>query len=320
MLSSTRQKLKISAHTEKVTPKTVLDQAYCSAGDVTNARSIGKLPRGPRDVYNARFSSKKSTSHQSKNGDVQEVHGTWSLLEKAKREEESSPNSVFIRECRVHPDFLVVLASNRQLEDLKTFCTNPNDFCVFGVDPTFNIFEENISLTVTTYRNLKLDHKSTSKPPVFIGPLLMHQHKDWKAYSRFANLLTTECPELEGILACGTDGERALIDGFKRNFRLAVFLRCFSHFKDNIKRELKTRGFSTNAIQAFIAEIFGKQEENIKYQGLVVCDTMEEFESKLAGLQNRWNEREVEHGQSNEGASSFYTWFSKEKVRPTAVF
>ena len=115
-------------------------------------------------------------------------------------------------------------------------------------------------------------------------------------------------------------GKRALIDGFQQNFRLAVFLRCFSHFKDNIKRELKTRGFSTNAIQAFIAQIFGKQEENIEYQGLVDCNTMEEFESKLAWLQNRWNEREVKHGQSNEGTSSFYTWFSKEKVRPTAVF
>ena len=123
-----------------------------------------------------------------------------------------------------------------------------------------------------------------------------------------------------GVLACGRDGERALIDGFKCNFRLAVFLRCFSHFKDNIKRELEIRGFSTSAIQAFIAEIFGKQEENIKYQGLVDCDTMEEFESKLAGLQNRWNEREVEHGQSNEGACSFHTWFCKEKVCPTAVF
>ena len=97
MLSSTRQTLKISAHTEKVTPKTVLDEVYCSAGDVTNARSVGELPRGPRGVYNARFSSKKSTPPQSKN--VQVVHGIWSLLEKAKREEEVSPNSVFIREC-----------------------------------------------------------------------------------------------------------------------------------------------------------------------------------------------------------------------------
>jgi hypothetical protein len=82
-----------------------------------------------------------------------------------------------------------------QPEDLKRFSTNLNDFCIFGVDATFNIFEENISLTVTMYRNLKFDNKRTNTPPVFIGPLLMHQHKDWKTYARFGNFLTTECSE-----------------------------------------------------------------------------------------------------------------------------
>ena len=69
----------------------------------------------------------------------------------------------------------------------------------------------------------------------------MHQRKDWKTYSKFALSLTTAKPELEGILACGTDGEKALIEGFQRNQRFAVFLRCFLHFKDNIKRELTER-------------------------------------------------------------------------------
>ena len=84
------------------------------------------------------------------NVDQTEVNTIWGLLEKAKREEQDGEGSVFIRECRIHPDFLVVLASDCQLQDLKHFCTNPSEFCSFGVDPTFNIFEENISLTVTT--------------------------------------------------------------------------------------------------------------------------------------------------------------------------
>ena len=90
-------------------------------------------------------------------------------------------------ECRIHPDFLVVLADDRQLKELELFCTDSEEFCVFGADPTFNLFEENIALTVTTYRNLKLIDKETGKAPVFIGPLLMHQHKDWKTYSHFAH-------------------------------------------------------------------------------------------------------------------------------------
>ena len=45
--------------------------------------------------------------------------------------------------------------------------------------------------------------------------------------------------ELDALLACGTDGEKTLIDGFQRNFRFATFLHCFIHFKGNIKTELK---------------------------------------------------------------------------------
>ena len=59
------------------------------------------------------------------------VQGIWELLEKAKREEKENNESVFIRECRIHPDFLVVLASDRQLQDPKHFCTDPNEFLYF---------------------------------------------------------------------------------------------------------------------------------------------------------------------------------------------
>ena len=78
----------------------------------------------------------------------------------------------------MHPDVLVVLASDRQLEELVQFCTYPQEFSIFCADPTFNMFENNISLTVTTYRNFKLENKATNQPPVFIGPLLVNQHKD----------------------------------------------------------------------------------------------------------------------------------------------
>lgn len=262
-----------------------------------------------------RCAAKKEAENPTSRGPTAEVRGVWELLEKAKREEKEDVGSAFVRECRIHPDFLVVLASDRQLRNLKNFCTDPSEFCIFGADPTFNIFQENISLTVTTYRNLKLHHGSTKKPPVFIGPILMHQRKDWKTYSRFANTLITECPDLEGIIACGTDGEKALINGLKRNFRFALFLRCFIHFKDNVKRELQQRGLSPATKNLFLAEIFGKQEEDVKYTGLVDCGNVEEFDSKLQDLEKKWDEREAAENNSSKRSSTFYEWFLKEKVR-----
>ena len=79
------------------------------------------------------------------------------------------------------------------------------------------MFTENISLTVTTYRNLKLEQKETGQSPVFIGPLLLHQKKDWKTCSRSANCLIIEMLEIAALIAYGTDGEKAIIDGFQRN-------------------------------------------------------------------------------------------------------
>jgi hypothetical protein len=119
----------------------------------------------------------------------------------------------------------------------------------------------------------------------------MHQRKDWKTYARFANSLTTECPELEGVLACGTDGEKALIDGLKHNFRFALFLWCFIHFKDNVQRQLSERGLPSDIKSKFLNEIFGKQEESTKYAGLVYCDR------KRVGGQRSGESRHVEEDQ-----------------------
>lgn len=320
---STRKALQASPSQKSQgrTPKQVLDHVYRSVGDVTKARSVGQLPRGPTDLYNARFAAKRLNRASQQNemsASSNETHTIWQLLEKAKTEEKQTDGSSFIRECRMHPDFLVVLATDRQLQELTHFCTNASEFCVLGVDPTFNIFKENISLTVTTYRNLKLHHNVTKKPPVFIGPVLMHQRKDWKVYSRFANILITEQPDLEGILACGTDGEKALIDGLRRNFRFALFLRCFIHFKENVKQELERRGIPPVSKKVFLDAIFGKQEDQVKYEGLVDCSSEEEFQTKLENLEEEWNAMETECGSLMHGIT-FHQWFCKEKVYYTCI-
>ena len=240
LLPSTRDKFKNSIPIPKCRSKDFLDEVYRSSSDAINVRSMNQLPRGPSDLYNARHAAKKvSDPHLLSNqGSASENSSDtiWMLLQKAKRDESIAKSSIFIGECRVHPDFLVVLVSDCQLAE---FWTNPQELSIFCADPTFIIFEDNISLTVTTYTNLKSENKATNQP--HIGPLLMHQHKDWKTYSRFANPLIAEKMELDALLACGTDVEKALIDEFQLNFQFATLLPCFIHFKGNIKTELKNR-------------------------------------------------------------------------------
>ncbi|CAB4032414.1 Hypothetical predicted protein, partial [Paramuricea clavata] len=320
VLPSTIEKLKKTVYEKGKTAKESLDEVYCMSGDVTMARSLSELPRGPGDMYNARHSAKQSRGNSSPNeksegGESSQVSldNIWTLLERAKREEEQSKDSIFIHECSIHPDLFVVLATDQQLQELQLFCTSPIEFSVLGIDPTFNIFDRNISLTVSTYRNLKLVNPKTGKPPVFVGPLLMHQRKDWKTFSKFAHSLTMAKPKLEGVLACGTDGGKALIDGFKRHMRFAIFLRFFLHFKDNIKRELTDRGILlVMQKKQFISEIFGTQEGSVKYYDLVDCNSENEFDSKLDMLKQEWEEREATHG-SKLKKQTFFEWFQCEK-------
>ena len=58
---STRKALQasFSQNSQGRTPKQVLDHVYRSVGDVTKARSVGQLPRGPTDLYNAPFATKR---------------------------------------------------------------------------------------------------------------------------------------------------------------------------------------------------------------------------------------------------------------------
>ena len=207
-LPSTRDKFKNSICILICHRKDYLDEVYRSSGDVINVRSMNELPRGPSDLYNARHAAKKVTlSHPhllSNQGSASENSSDeiWMLLQKAKRDKSIAKSSIFIGECWVHPDFLVVLASDRQLEEFVQFCSDLQEFSIFCADPTFKIFEYNIGLTVTMYKNSKSENKATNQPPVFIGPLLMHQHKDWKTYSRFANSLIAEKMELDALSAC----------------------------------------------------------------------------------------------------------------------
>eukprot|EP00112_Aurelia_sp_Birch-Aquarium-sp1_P014212 Seg3053.3 transcript_id=Seg3053.3/GoldUCD/mRNA.D3Y31 product="hypothetical protein" protein_id=Seg3053.3/GoldUCD/D3Y31 len=316
VMPSIREKMSDSGTANKERPKSLLDNLYTSVGDVIHARSASQLPRGPKDIYNARYVEKHKSSQKSKipHARCANYDALWMLLEKAKRDKAEGKESVFIKECSVHPNLFVVLATDRQLMELEQFCTNPLEFTVFGADPTFNIFSESISLTVTTYRNLKLQNPATGKPPVFIGPLLMHQKKDVKTYSKFAFQLTTEKQSLEGILACGTDGEEALVEGFKRNFRFATFLRCTIHFKANIKAALSERGFAKKEMQMTLDEIFGKQEGDVKFYGLIDCDSEEEFDRKLQTLEEKWKTREEEGAAKVPKKKIFYDWFLEEKA------
>ena len=115
-------------------------------GEISKCSSAGELPRGRQQVKDfsqyAKQQRAQNTADQIKDDDP-----WFRLLSEGKKQ--ASLTTAFIRDVRVAPEPLCVMATNRQIKDLKRFCCHPTEYKPFTVDPTFNIGEYNVSPTLT---------------------------------------------------------------------------------------------------------------------------------------------------------------------------
>ena len=168
------------------------------------------------------------------------------------------------------------------------------------VDPTSNLGA--FDVTPTTYRHLLLESICSGSSPVLIGPSTTE-----KPFIHIfsLHLLIGLRPALEGVRAFGTDGEKALADGFSHEFRYALNLTCFIHFRRNIKQQLQERGFPPHAITEIVDDVMGGQKGSVFCEGLVDCSSNDEFQQKLLMLKERWQEFD---------GGGFHEWFCEHKA------
>ena len=89
----------------------------------------------------------------------------------------------FIRMVNAAPYPMMLIAMDYTLDDLVRFCTNPRNFSILGVDPTFNLGD--FDVTVTAYTCC---WSPCGKPPTMIGPMFIQ--KDFGAYHFFTSVST----------------------------------------------------------------------------------------------------------------------------------
>ena len=156
-----------------------------------------------------------------------------------------------------------------------------------------------------------------------LGPLFVHQSKSYSTYHFFASSLLGIAPRLVGVLAFGTDGEEALAKAFKQQLQFAVHLRCFRHMKQDIQRKMTTdMGFPNDIVSEVLADIFGNKDGPAFYEGLVDCNSEDEFDSKLIMLEGRWGGFENLRCKIPDSQIAFYTWFKKyhaEEIKSTML-
>ena len=270
-------------------------------GGISKCSSSGELPRGRQQVKDfSRYAKQQRTPSTAVTAGQIKDDDPWFRLLCEGKKQASLRTTAFIRDVRVAPEPLCVMATNRQIKDLKRFCCHPSDYKHFTVDPTFNIGEYNV--TPITYQHLILENKRDGKHPSFIGPVMIHEKKTKDTYAAFSGTLRNLEPELRDVLAFGTDDEEALHEGFKINFDRSINLLCEIHLRKSIEKKLLELGITGKKKTDIAADIFGQRIGTIYESGLIDASNDETFYKMLESLKERWS-------NFDEKGRQFYEWF-----------
>ena len=111
---------------------------------------------------------------------------------------------------------------------------------------------------------------------------------------------------ISALLACGTCGQKTVVDGCK--------LLMVLHKKYHIEEHLESRGFGKELKKSFLDKMFRVQNSDKKLCDVVDCSSEEEFDLKLFALESVWNAR-----GDNVSEQWFHKWFILEKVNTLEV-
>lgn len=272
-------------------------------GGLASCSGLGQMPRNRQQVKDIGKAKKGETCLKNLSGNDNQDDPWYRLLGDCKKQS-NDRKTAFLRDVRVAPEPLCVMATDRQLKDLERFCCNPTEFRPFTVDPTFNIGRFNV--TPITYEHLMLENKRDGNHPSLIGPVLLHEKKTTETYSTFGGVLRTLEPNLRDVMAFGTDDEKALVDGFKNNFDRSVHLLCELHLKKNIEAKLKELGIVGEVKSNITADIFGKTTGSIRESGLNDAEDEEKFKNMLLNLNEKWS-------TLHKNGKVFHEWFQTRK-------
>ena len=301
---------KVRELSEDLRPKHVVSKLSQSVGGIIGASSASQLPRNRQQSADCRrqlFSSKSPASHS------RDPLFPLMLMCKESEGSKSSSHTQFVRIVTNSPQPMAVLVYDWTLRDMERFCAEPQNFTILSVDPTFNL--GSFHVTVTTYRHpmLKSRQGSRQEHPVMLGALFVHQCKTFSTYNFFFSHLVGLCPGLKNIRCFGTDGEKALVNALHTQFKSAIHLRCFLHFRGNLQDKLADIGISRPNAQEFLKDVFGNPA--LLENGLVDAEVTE-LDDEFDNLKDAWDKHEV--ALSGRAFPSFHQWFKRnclEEVR-----
>ena len=188
---SVKEKIRLLSR-EGVKRKRIFQEISKSAAGFEGGRSFADFPVSMTQIYDiSRKDNKK----------LKVADNIMELVEMCSKQQISG--NPFFREVRTAPEFSAVLANNCQLDDMVRFCTRSST-SVFGIDPTFNICDHNV--TVTTFKHPLLVN-SSGVSQVLLGPVLLQGEKTFESYFTLPSTLVRLKPEIGNLRTFGTNRE-----------------------------------------------------------------------------------------------------------------
>ena len=288
---------KVRELSEHHSPKRVIGKISQSVGGILGATSASQLSRNRQQSADCRRRLFSSKSPGCRTNDP-----LFPLMVMRKESECSKSNAGtrFVRIVTNTPQPMAVLVYDWTLRDIERFCVLPNKCAILSVDPTFNL--GSFHVTVTTYRHpmLQYCHSRKQEHPVMMGALFIHQCKTFASYIFFFSQLVGLCPSLKDLRCFGTDGEKALENALHTQFRSAVHLRFFLHFRGNLEAKLSDLGILKSDAQEFVRDVLGNPV--LLEDGLVDAECSEQF----ANLKTTRDEREASLKHSSTAKPCFH--------------
>jgi hypothetical protein len=160
----------------------------------------------------------------------------------------------------------IVLYSEKQLEDLRSMCCTGQS--ILGIDKTFNLCDMHV--TASCYKQTSVKMETTGEPPIFLGPIFIHDNSDFHSFTHFFHHLKIKLfGASTNQLTIGSDEEKALVNAIKSTFPEAGHFLCIRHLRQNVKQQLIDDCIDKNDRESLLEEIFG--DEGLINADDIVC-------------------------------------------------
>jgi len=165
---------------------------------------------------------------------------------------------------------------------------------------TFNLCEMHV--TASCYKHTSVYMDNPGEPPIFLGPIFIHDNSDFESYSNFFNHLRVKLISTDtSNLVIGSDGEYALVSSIQTSFPEAGHIHCMRHLRLNIKHKLTDECIDKPDRETILNDIFG--DDGLMDADDSICFDVksEAIEEKCKAISSMYSHREENVCASTSG-------------------